>query len=167
MAEPVPEVQGELEERVTGLGFDLVQVEWAGSDRRPILRIRIDLPEGSERAERGERVGVEDCARVSRGLEPWLDELEALPARYVLEVSSPGLERPLGRRRDWERFAGEHVAVKGDGVLVGRARRLEGELLGLAGAGDEEAVRLRLPGGEEVEVPRNEITGAHIVFRWK
>jgi ribosome maturation factor RimP len=93
--------------------------------------------------------------------------LDALPDRYVLEVSSPGVDRPLTRRRDYERFVGELVAVKGDDVLVGKARRLEGELLGLArDAEGQDRVRLRLPGGDEVEIPRDEITGAHLVFRW-
>lgn len=165
MAKPVPEVQGELEARVESLGFELVDAEWAGSARRPILRIRVDVPEQVG----GEGVTVGDCATVSRGLEAWLDALEAMPERYVLEVSSPGVERPLVRGRDFTRFAGQKVAVKGHDVLAGRARRLEGELLGLAEDDEEEKerVRLRLPGGDEVEIPREEIAGAHIVFEWK
>lgn len=163
---PIPEVDEELAARVERLGFELVEARWAGSAKRPILRIRIDVPE--ERAAAGEGVTVDDCATVSRALEAWLDGLEGLGERYVLEVSSPGLERPLTRGRDWTRFAGEQVAVKGDAPLAGRAKRLEGELLGLFGdEHDGERVRLRLPGGEEVEIPREEITGAHIVFRWK
>jgi ribosome maturation factor RimP len=97
-----------------------------------------------------------------------MDSLPSMPERYVLEVSSPGVERPLTRERDWTRFAGRQVAVKGEDTLAGRARRLEGELLGLVK--DEEGadrVRLRLPGGDEVEIPVAEIQGAHIVFRWK
>ncbi len=163
MAKAIPEVARELESRVAALGYELVDVEWAGSARRPIVRVRIDVPVDSDRA----AIGVDDCAKVSRGLESWMDELEGLPERYVLEVSSPGVDRPLTRRRDFERFAGEQVAVKGDGVLAGRARRLEGELVGLAeDAGGREHVSLRLPGGEVVEIPRDEIVGAHLVFRW-
>lgn len=162
MARPVPEVTRELDSRVSGLGFELVDVVWAGSDRRPILRIRVDRPEGA-----AEGVTVDDCVAVSRGLEPWLDELEAMPARYTLEVSSPGVDRPLVRPRDFERFAGETVAVKGDDLLAGRARRLEGELLGLGSEdGEGECIRMRLPGGDEVEIALDEIVGAHIVYRW-
>lgn len=165
MAKAVPEVTRELEARVADLGFDLVDVEWAGSDRRPIVRIRIDV--APDRALSGEGVNVDDCAVVSRGLEPWLDELPSMPERYVLEVSSPGVDRPLHRDRDFERFTGQDVAVKGDDVLAGRARRLEGELLGLERDDEGRAsVRLRLPGGDEVAIPRDEITGAHLVFRW-
>jgi ribosome maturation factor RimP len=84
----VPEVQAELEERVRRLGFELVDVVWAGTAGRPILRIRIDVPE--ERSEGG-GVTVHDCAVVSRALEAWLDQLPQVPERYVLEVSSPGV----------------------------------------------------------------------------
>lgn len=163
MAKAIPEVARELESRVAELGFDLVDVEWAGSKRRPIVRLRIDVPAGDARGS----IVVDDCVKVSRGLEAWLDGVEGLPERYVLEVSSPGVDRPLRRRSDFERFAGEDIAVKGDDVLVDRARRLEGELLGLVeDAEGRELVQLRLPGGEVVEIPRDEITGAHLVFRW-
>ncbi len=127
------------------------------------MRIRIDRPAGQS----GEGITVDDCARVSRALEGWLDAMEAMPERYVLEVSSPGVDRPLRRPRDFERFVGQRVAVKGPAPLAGRATRLEGELLGLAGGGTgKERVCLRLPDGEEVEIPRNEITGAHLLFEW-
>jgi ribosome maturation factor RimP len=110
---------------------------------------------------------VDDCAKVSRALEPWLDGREDLPERYVLEVSSPGVDRPLLRDRDYERFRGEWVAIKGHDVLAGRARRLEGELLGLEGEGGTAAVRLRLQDGDEVSIPRESIAGANLVFTWK
>ena len=167
MGEPVAEVERNLASKVEALGFDLVQIEWAGSTRRPILRIRIDLADGSDPAGRGPAVTVDDCAEVSRGLEPWLDSVEGLSERYVLEVSSPGVNRPLTRDRDWERYVGESIAVKGPRVLAGRATYLEGELLGLVS--DEDGgtrVRLQLGGGEVLEIPRDEISGAHVLFRW-
>lgn len=163
MGKAIPEVAEQLERRVDELGFELVEIEWAGSARRPILRLRVDRP-GETALDSG--VTLDDCVTVSRGLEPWLDEHESVPEKYVLEVSSPGVDRPLVRSRDFDRFAGEWVAVKGRDLLAGKARRLEGELLGLAKEGDREVVRLRLPKGEEVEVPRDEIVGAHVVYRW-
>ncbi len=168
MGRAVSAVDQELETRVEALGFELVQVEWAGSKRRPLLRIRVDRKDASPTDGVGGGVTVDDCAEVSRGLEAWLDEHPEMPERYVLEVSSPGLERPLVRSRDYRRFVGSKVAVKGPEVLAGRATRLEGELLGLEAEGEnEEAVRLRLPGGDEVSIPRREITGAHLVFEWE
>ena len=160
----VPEIATELEGRVEGMGYELVEVRWGGSGRRPQLKLRIDRPDSTP----GAGVTVEECAHVSRALEPWLDEHESLPERYVLEVSSPGVDRPLVRTRDFERFRGERVAVIGRDVLLGRATRLEGELLGLQDEGSEaEAVRIRLPDGDEVGVPRSQIRKAHLVFEWK
>ena len=160
----VPEIDAELERRVEDLGYELVEIRWGGSGRRPMLKLRIDRPDSVP----GEGVTVDDCAEVSRALEAWLDDHGELSDRYVLEVSSPGVDRPLVRARDFERFRGEHVAVKGKDVLLGKATRLEGELLGLADADtDSEAVMLRLPDGEEVSIPRGEIRKAHLVFTWK
>jgi ribosome maturation factor RimP len=160
----VPEIAAELEGRVADLGYELVEVRWGGSGRRPQLKLRIDRPDSGP----GAGVTVEECARVSRALEPWLDEHESLPERYVLEVSSPGVERPLVRTRDFERFRGERVALIGRDVLLGRSTRLEGQLLGLQDEGSEaEAVRLRLPDGDEVGVPRSQIRRAHLLFEWK
>ncbi len=160
----VPEIERELADRVEGLGYELVEVFWGGSGRRPQLKLRIDRADSSP----GAGVTVDECARVSRALESWLDEHEALSKRYVLEVSSPGVERPLVRGRDFERFRGERVAVSGKEVLAGLATRLEGELLGLEGEGSEaEAVRLRLADGREVSIPRSEIRKANLLFAWK
>ena len=161
---PVPGMERELEARVEDLGFELVEIQWAGSRHRPIIRVRIDRP-GTLPGEGG--VAVDECATVSRALEPWLDEHEDVPERYVLEVSSPGVDRPLHRDRDFRRFAGEQVAIKGHDILAGRARRLEGELLGLDEENGNAVVRLRLPDGDEVGIPRGEIAGANLVFTWK
>src|SRR5690554_4891152 len=139
-----------LEERIERLGFELVELERAGSKNRPVLRVRVDRPD----AEPGAGVSVDDCAKVSRALEEHLDVREGLNPRYVLEVSSPGVERPLVRTRDFERFRGHEIAVRGYAPLAGRGRRLQGELLGLEEGADGEAVRLRLEDGEEVVIPR-------------
>lgn len=155
-------LEQELARRVEALGYEFVELERAGSRARPVLRVRIDLPD----SEPGRGVTLEDCTRVSRALEADLDEREELGSRYVLEVSSPGVERPLVRRRDFERFAGRRAALKGYAALADRAKRLEGELLGVSGEADEERVRLRLDDGEVVTVPRREIARATLVFEW-
>ncbi len=160
----VPEIDHELECRVEDLGYELVEIRWGGTGQRPMLKLRIDHLDSGP----GEGVTVDDCAVVSRALEPWLDEHSGLSDRYVLEVSSPGVDRPLVRERDFDRFRGKRVAVNGKDVLLGRATRLEGELLGLGGDDSGlEAVRLRLPDGEEVSIPRSEIRKTHLVFTWK
>ena len=160
----VPEIESEMEGRVADLGYELVEVVWGGSGQRPLLKLRIDRSDSGP----GSGVTVNDCAAVSRGLEAWLDAHEALSRRYVLEVSSPGLDRPLVRQRDFERFRGERVAVTGHRVLLGRSKRLEGELVGLQGEGSEsEVVLLRMADGEEVDVPRSDIRRVNLLFEWK
>jgi ribosome maturation factor RimP len=156
-------LERELEGRVEALGLEFVELERAGSRARPILRVRIDRP-GSDV---GSGVTVDDCTRVSRALESYLDGAEGLSDRYVLEVSSPGVERPLLRRRDFERFTGRDIVVKGHAPLAGRKeKRLEGELVALDGEGEQEHITLRLADGSNVEIPRADIARAHLVFRW-
>jgi ribosome maturation factor RimP len=154
----------DLERRIEEMGYELVELEQAGSRARPILRVYLDRPDSKA----GEpAVSIEDCTRVSRALEPWLDQREGLSERYVLEVSSPGVERPLRRVRDWRRFAGEPVAVRGRVPLGPAGRRLEGVLLGVEGEDGAERIRLRLDGGAEVEVPLERIERGNLVFRWE
>src|SRR5690554_2086895 len=135
-------LERELETRLEAMGFELVELERAGSRTRPVLWLRIDVAAG----DRG--VTLDDCARVSRALEPYLDAREDLHERSVLDASSPAGRRPLGRAPDLDRFAGKEVAWTGYGPLAGRSRRLTGTLLGLAANGEERS-RLRLEDGEE------------------
>lgn len=149
-----------FEEQLANLGFEIVLLEWAGNAQRPVVRLRV------EHRTPDRPVSLDDCALVSRRLEAWLDQGARLPERYVLEVSSPGFDRPLTRDRDFHRFRGRRVAVRGARVLCGRASRLEGELLGLVRGGDGSAIRLRLNEGDEVEVPRTEVQDARLVHDW-
>jgi ribosome maturation factor RimP len=155
-------LEREIEARIEALGFELVELERAGARGRPILRVRADRPDAGD----GLRISLDECARISRALEDYLDAAPEVPEKYVLEVSSPGLERPLVRRRDFERFVGREVTLRGAGPLAGRSRRLEGELLGVVDGERGEMIRLRLSQGEEIAVPREEITRANLVFRW-
>jgi ribosome maturation factor RimP len=162
---PLPDLEEELERRLVQMGFELVEAGWVGSTRRPILRIRMDLPD-SVPGEGG--VSVDQCAAVSRALEPWLDAHPEIPERYVLEVSSPGVERPLTRTRDWERFRGQPATVKvTGGTLAGLpGNRVEGEILGVEE--DERGVcaALMLQSGERILIPLAGIEKAHLVYRW-
>jgi ribosome maturation factor RimP len=156
------ELEQQIEARVAGLGYELVELERAGSKSRPILRVRVDVP-GSEP---GAGVSVADCARVSRSIEEFLDEAPDIAERYVLEVSSPGVERPLVRAADFTRFAGRDVAVKLSKPLASGAKRVEGELVGLDVMDGEERIRLRLADGSTMDIPRADVTRANLVFRW-
>jgi ribosome maturation factor RimP len=157
------ELEREIDRRVAALGYELVEIERAGSRARPILRVRIDRP-GSVP---GEGVTVDDCVRVSRAIEEWLDTEATIAERYVLEVSSPGVERPLVRTADFTRFAGREVSVRTSSPLPNGSKRVDGELVGLDTAGGVEHVRLRLTDGSLVDIPRSDVARAHLVFRWR
>ncbi len=154
----------ELEQRVEELGFELVELERAGSTRRPVLRLKIDRPDSTPES----GVTLDDCSRVSRDLEAYIEtHRPEMGERYVLEVSSPGVERPLVRSRDFKRFRGREITLQGTASLADRSRRLEGVLLGLVGGEEgEERVALQLADGDVVEIPRSEISKANLVFRW-
>ncbi|MSR22909.1 MAG: ribosome maturation factor RimP [Gemmatimonadetes bacterium] len=167
LAAPIEEVDRDLEGRVEALGMELVDLEWSGTQIRPIIRVRIDRPDSAP----GAGVTVADCGRVSRELERWLDEHPALPERYVLEVSSPGVERPLRRRRDYERFVGREVRIKRSGS-GGRGGVLIGVLCGVDKGGVDDGsegyrVVLRLSDGSTVGMEDREIVRANLVFRWE
>jgi ribosome maturation factor RimP len=157
------ELEREIERRVDALGYELVEIERAGSRARPIVRVRIDRPGSGPR----DGVTVDDCARVSRALEEWLDTESVIAERYVLEVSSPGVERPLVRAEDFSRFAGREVALRTSHPLADGSRRVVGELVGLDTAGGEERVRVRLADGSLLDIPRSDVARAHLIFRWQ
>jgi len=101
--------------RLEALGFDLADLRIGGTPNRPLVQVRIDTP-----PPRG--VTVDDCAAASRALEAWLDAGGPLGNRYVLEVSSPGIERPVRWHRHWVRFVGREVHAKLAGLGRVRAR---------------------------------------------
>jgi ribosome maturation factor RimP len=101
------ELERQLTERLAALGYELVECRLGGTARRPLLGLRIDRLEPVP----GTTVTVDDCAVVSRALETWLDAERIGEGRYILEVSSPGLDRLLRHLADWRRFLGRPVDV--------------------------------------------------------
>jgi ribosome maturation factor RimP len=112
-------------------GLDIFDVQFRREASGMVLRVQIDRPGPAASAE--ESVSVEDCARVSRDLSAILDVEDAVPAAYTLEVSSPGLDRPLRRADDYRRFAGRRAKivmrerVDGQGFFKGRLAGLDGD----------------------------------------
>jgi ribosome maturation factor RimP len=104
--------------RLDALGFDLADLRIGGTPNRPLVQVRIDWPAAAVDAPR--QVTVADCATASRALEAWLDAGGPLGTRYILEVSSPGIERPVKWPRHWARFVGREVNAKLPGL--GRVR---------------------------------------------
>lgn len=116
MAPSLAELTTEIRRRVADLGYELVHVRTRGTRTRVILQIRIDRADAAP----GRAITIEECATVSRSLEPWLDDSQLLGPRYVLEVSSPGIERPIRWLEHWTRFTGQDVHVRLPGL--GRVR---------------------------------------------
>ena len=98
---------------VEAMGFDLVRVRLMGT-RRPTLQIMAERPDG--------RMEVEDCAELSRALSAVLDVEDPIASEYTLEVSSPGIDRPLTRPEDFERWAGFVAKLETDAPIDGRKR---------------------------------------------
>jgi ribosome maturation factor RimP len=118
-----------LEPSVTGLGYEFVGVELVGAGGRRVLRLYIDAQSG---------VDLADCERVSRQVSALLDVEDPIAGQYVLEVSSPGLDRPLFTPEHFRRFVGHEVKIVLKQAREGR-RRFRGRL---AGVRDDQAVVL-------------------------
>ena len=103
--------------RLEALGFYLADLRIGGTPNRPLVQVRIDKPPPAVGG-----VTVDDCATASRALEAWLDVGGPLGNRYVLEVSSPGIDRPVRWHRHWIRFVGRDVNVRLAGMGRVKAR---------------------------------------------
>jgi ribosome maturation factor RimP len=110
-------------------------------------------------------VTVEDCAAVSREVRRYLESQESAVDDWVLEVSSPGVERPLTRPRDFVRFAGENVRIRGFKPLVEGSRQIEGRIVGMEGEAGREVVVLDVK-GEPVRAPFADIAKATLVYEF-
>jgi ribosome maturation factor RimP len=156
MSISLEQLSDELELRLAAIGFEVVDVRKGGSGSRTRLQVRIDWLNATP----GRKVTVEDCAAASRHLEAWLDASEVLGPRYVLEVSSPGMERPLRRLAHWARFVGRDADVR----LPDRGR-MRARITGVDA--DAGTVTLTPPGGEAITVPAAEVRDATLVVDWE
>ncbi|RLA24633.1 MAG: ribosome maturation factor RimP [Gammaproteobacteria bacterium] len=132
---------------VEGLGFEFVGADFSGRPGQGVLRIFIDIEKG---------IDVDDCAAVSRQLSSLFDVEDPIPGNYQLEVSSPGLERPLYTLEHFERFKEQLVAIKLSFPLQER-RNVKGMLLGV----EEDKVVVNMD-GEVFNIPFQMIVKAHL-----
>ena len=138
-----------IAERVAGsFGLELFDVQFRREAAGMVLRVQIDRPGPAATAE--ESVSVDDCANVSRDMSAVLDVEDVVPTAYTLEVSSPGLDRPLRRADDYARFAGRRARlvmrekVDGQTFFLGRLAGIDGDAVLLDG---DDHRRHRLPLG--------------------
>lgn len=123
-------------------GLELVDVEYNKEGEDWILRVFIDKEGG---------VSLADCQEVSRDLEGQLDAVDPIDKSYLLEVSSPGLDRPLKDRADFERFAGRLIDISTYAPVNG-TKEFTGKLLGL----ENENIKIEVD-GEELAIPQNKV----------
>jgi ribosome maturation factor RimP len=141
-----------IRDHVAMLGFELVDLRRTGTLQRPILQVRVDRPDSRP----GQGVTADDCAAISRSLERLLETRAMVGPRYVLEVSSPGFERPLRWPEHWRRFIGREARVRAES-LPGRSR------VQIMAVPDDEHVVLRRQDGAEVTVAFDSIREARLV----
>ena len=140
---------------IEGLGYRLVRVKISGADGCTV-QIMAERPDGG--------MAVEDCETVSRALSPVLDMADPIERAYRLEISSPGIDRPLVRRSDFDRYAGHLVKIE-TLVPIGGRKRFRGQLIGAEG----EAARIRRDDAAENEdadvlLPIEEMNEAKLVL---
>ena len=142
-----------LEPIVTREGFELVEVEWGREGPAWVLRIFVDRPGG---------VTIDHCQELSRTIEPILDVEDFIEPSYNLEVSSPGLDRPLRKPADFERFAGQRAHVKAFAPIPtesGPRKNWTGTLRGFR----DGAVEIEVD-GTLYRVPHASIAKAHLEY---
>jgi ribosome maturation factor RimP len=137
--------------RLESMGFELVRVSVLGRER-PTVQIMADRADGSQ-------ISVEDCQQISHDISVAIDVDDPIPGAWTLEVSSAGIDRPLTRVKDWNRFAGHLVRVETFFPQNGR-KRFSGVVLGA----DETAARMRLDDGLEVVIRHADIRRAKLVL---
>jgi ribosome maturation factor RimP len=141
-------VRALIEPVVARLGLDLVAVEWTADGRGQVLRVSVDKPGG---------IGIDECTAATWRIGPVLDEADPIAAAYRLEVSSPGIERPVERLSDFQRFLGLKVKVR---LVEGIDRR---RFTGVIGPTEGDVVHF-LVGDEDRPVSVEDVERAHLVL---
>lgn len=144
-------LQDMLEPVISELGYETVRVITIGQ-ANPTLQIMIDRLDGKD-------IVVEDCAKVSRKVSEVLDEKDPIKDQYNLEVSSPGLDRPLTKPEHFARFAGYEAKVETDELIENR-KRFKGKIISIDG---ENTIRFEMD-GTAYAIPFDAVSKAKIVI---
>jgi ribosome maturation factor RimP len=145
-------IQEQLAAIVADEGLELIATEIVGSGPKTVLRLIVDGPEG---------VSLDQCALVSRQASVLLDVEDPFRHRYTLEVSSPGLDRKLYGKNDYDRYVGHRVKIR-MAPSFRDYRTVVGELMGR----NNDVIRIFEDSGEEIELPINEIFEARLEVDW-
>lgn len=135
-------------------GLDLVDVEYVKEGADFYLRVFIDREDNS--------IGLEECEIVSNRLSEKLDEIDPIEGSYILEVSTPGIERPLKKIEDFERFKGELVTIKTYAPIEGNK-----EFTGIIKGRDDDRIHLYLKDSDSLmEIPYSSVAVAHLTVEF-
>ena len=146
---------------VAGHGLELVDVEWKHESGSWILRVYIDRPGSQPKPGQPDGVGLNECADVSRELGPVLDVADLIRAAYNLEVSSPGLDRPLRTEAHFARFVGHKAKIKTRRPIGENRRNFSGPIVAV------DAGVIKIDVGDKVcEVPVAEVEKANLVYEF-
>lgn len=154
VSERVTEICGEL---LAPLGMELVDLEYKREGRDMVLRLFIDKEGG---------VSLDDCSQVSRELSDILDVEDIISGHYTLEVSSPGICRPLKKIADYERFTGALVKVRTFELLADEAGHKRKTFLGKLLGVEDGVVRIHLSEGPEAAIPLDKVAKANLEFEF-
>ena len=133
------------------LGYMLWDVEYVKEGADMILRITIDKPEG---------IDIEDCEKMSRAIDPIIDEADPIEVSYKMEVSSPGIERALTRPEHFECCMGEKIEVKLYAPIDGKK-----QIIGILSAADDKTVTVTVDGADVV-LEKSAVAKVSTVFDW-
>lgn len=133
-------------------GVELVDVEYVKEGGQYILRVYLDKPGG---------VTIDDCQQVSNVLSDLLDEKDPIPEAYLLEVSSPGIDRPLKKDSDFVRFAGQKVDISTYAPVNGKKKKFTAELVGL-----EDQKIVVLLDGERLALGRDQVSQVRLAVEF-
>jgi ribosome maturation factor RimP len=150
VVEQVREIAGRV---AAGYGLEIFDVQFRREGPGMVLRVQLDRPGPAAKAE--ESVSIQDCASVSRDVSAILDVEDVVPMAYTLEVSSPGLDRPLRHADDYRRFAGRRAKIVMREAIDGQAF-FKGELKGIEGTD------VLIDDGKAHRVPIGAITRANL-----
>lgn len=141
-----------IEPVVTGMGFELVRIQLSGQLGGLTLQVMAEDPATGQ-------LTLDQCAAISRALDLPLDEADPIDQEYALEVSSPGIDRPLTRPQDWQRWTGHEAKLRLEPKIDGRGRA-QGDIVGVEG----DDVVLDIKGQGPVRLPLANIQGAKLVL---
>lgn len=137
---------------VTAMGFELVRIQLVGQPGGKVLQVMAEDPATGQ-------LTLDQCAAISRALDLPLDEADPIPGEYALEVSSPGIDRPLTRLSDWQRWQGHEAKLSLTTAIDGRVRAA-----GVIAGVDGDIITLMLKSGEVLALPFGAIAAAKLVL---